>query len=195
MRWAGVIRWQADFATYALAKDAVSADSPLLSSCSAPWRAQRSGRGRLHWRRSVEMRFMSLCSGAMKMQRWLARCWRSACFAASAATFFAMLFEPSLRTSGDARARLERYATRPDIKDVLSVTFRALVPLPLDDMHVASFLVLPFIYLPFGNTLARERLTLCTARSFLALPFCTLLAVYPGECFIRHSILNDTLSS
>jgi len=52
----------------------------------------------------VEMRFMSLCSGAMGMQRWLARCWRSACFAASAATFFAMLFEPSLRISGgDAR--------------------------------------------------------------------------------------------
>lgn len=57
------------------------------------------------------MRFMSLCSGAMKMQRWLARCWRSACFAFVCRNFLAMLFEPSLRTSGDDahQARKVRY--------------------------------------------------------------------------------------
>ena len=54
----------------------------------------------------------------------------------------------------------------------------ALVPLPLDDMHVASFLVLTFIYFRSGNTIACVRFSLCTARSFLATPFPVLYLLY-----------------
>jgi hypothetical protein len=58
-----------------------SAELLLLCLCSALRLAQRSGRGMSYWPEGVELRFMSLCCRAMRMQRWLARCWRSACFA------------------------------------------------------------------------------------------------------------------
>jgi hypothetical protein len=49
-----------------------------LSSCSVPTARDVAG---CTGGEALRMRFMSLSSGAMKMQRWLARRWRSACFA------------------------------------------------------------------------------------------------------------------
>jgi len=128
-----------------------------FASCRAPRRAQRSGRGRSHWRGGVEMRFMSLCSGAMKMQRWLARCWRSAGFASSAATFLLCFSSPHCARREMMRTRLERYATRLDSFvavcrngwTVLSGTFSARSCLALPCLLMICMwlcLVLPFIY-------------------------------------------------
>ena len=102
------IRRRADFASNvarkAMDRRMRSADVLSLSSCSAPNARDVAGRT---GGEALRMRFSSLCSGAMKMQRWPARCWRSACFALACRNLFAMLYEPSETMC----TRLEEYTT------------------------------------------------------------------------------------
>lgn len=90
------IRWRADFASHAarraMGRRVSSADLLLLSLRSVPTARDVAGRT---GGEALRMRVISQCSGAMKMQRWPTRCWRSACFALACRNLLAMLFEPA----------------------------------------------------------------------------------------------------